>query len=98
MQDVHWSEGLIGYFPTYSLGNILSVQLLETARKNLGDLEEQWATGDYAPLLGWLRQNIHQRGKRDLPPVLIERVTGSALTAKPYVDYLTRKFSELYGL
>ncbi len=98
MQDVHWSEGLIGYFPTYSLGNILSVQLLETARKNLGDLEGQWATGDYAPLLGWLRENIHQHGKRDLPPALIERVTGSPLTAKPYVDYLTRKFSELYGL
>ncbi len=98
MQDVHWSEGLIGYFPTYSLGNILSVQLLETARQSLGDLESQWANGDYAPLLGWLRQNVHQRGKLDLPPALIERATGSPLTAKPYVAYLTRKFTELYGL
>ncbi len=98
MQDVHWSEGLIGYFPTYSLGNILSVQLLEAARKSLGDLEGQWATGQYAPLLGWLRENIHRYGKRDLPPALIERVTGSPLTAKPYVAYLTRKFSELYSL
>jgi carboxypeptidase Taq len=98
MQDVHWSEGLIGYFPTYSLGNILSVQLLQTARKDLGDLEGQWATGEYAPLLGWLREHVHQYGKRDLPPALIERVTGSPLTAKPYVAYLTRKFSELYGL
>ena len=98
MQDVHWSEGLIGYFPTYSLGNILSVQLLETAHKSLGDLEGQWSKGDYAPLLGWLRENVHRHGKRELPPALIERATGSSLSAKPYVAYLTRKFSELYGL
>lgn len=98
MQDVHWSEGLIGYFPTYSLGNILSVQLLETARESLGDLEGQWARGNYAPLLGWLRENVHRYGKRELPPRLIERVTGSGLTAKPYVAYLTRKFGELYSL
>jgi carboxypeptidase Taq len=98
LQDIHWSEALIGYFPTYSLGNILSVQLLEAARQSLGDLDAQWARGEYAPLLGWLREHVHQHGKRYFPNELIERATGSPLTAKPYVAYLKRKFSDLYGL
>jgi carboxypeptidase Taq len=98
LQDIHWSEALIGYFPTYSLGNILSVQLLEAARQSLGDQDARWARGEYAPLLGWLREHVHQHGKRYFPNELIERATGSPLTAKPYVAYLKRKFSDLYGL
>jgi carboxypeptidase Taq len=98
MQDVHWSEALFAYFPTYSLGNILSVQLLETAKENLGDLNGMFAAGQYAPLLGWLTEHVHQHGKTYLPPELIARATGKALTAKPYLAYLKNKFSDLYEL
>ena len=98
MQDIHWSMGLIGYFPTYTLGNILSVQLFEAAQAKLGDLNAMFAQGEYGPLLGWLRENIHRHGKKYKPDELIGRATGSSITAKPYVAYLTKKFGEIYGL
>jgi carboxypeptidase Taq len=98
MQDIHWSMGLIGYFPTYTLGNILSVQLLEAAKKQIGDTDAMFAKGEYAPLLGWMREHIHRHGKKFKPDELIQRATGSSITAKPYVAYLKRKFGEIYGL
>ena len=98
MQDIHWSEALFAYFPTYSLGNILSVQLLETAKESLGDLNGMFGVGQYAPLLGWLREHVLQHGKTYLPPELIARATGKPLTAKPYLAYLKNKFSDLYEL
>jgi carboxypeptidase Taq len=98
MQDIHWSMGLIGYFPTYTLGNILSVQLLEAAQTKLGDLNTMFSQGEYAPLLGWLRENIHRHGKKYKPDELIKRATGSSITAKPYVAYLKNKFGEIYDL
>jgi carboxypeptidase Taq len=98
MQDIHWSMGLIGYFPTYTLGNILSVQLLEAAKKQIGDTDAMFAQGEYAPLLGWMREHIHRHGKKFKPDELIGRATGSSITAKPYVAYLKRKFGEIYGL
>jgi carboxypeptidase Taq len=98
MQDIHWSEALFAYFPTYSLGNILSVQLLESAKEKLGDLNPMFASGQYAPLLGWLRENVLQHGKTYLPPELITRATGQPLTAKPYLAYLKNKFTDLYEL
>ena len=98
MQDIHWSMGLIGYFPTFTLGNILSVQLLEAAQTKLGDLNTMFAHGQYAPLLGWLHENIHRHGKKYKPDELIQRATGSSITAKPYVAYLKEKFGEIYGL
>ncbi len=98
LQDIHWSEGLIGYFPTYSLGNLISAQLWRAASQSLPDLEAQIARGEFAPLLGWLRENVHQYGKKYLPGELIERATGGPLTSAPYVDYLNRKFGEVYGL
>jgi carboxypeptidase Taq len=98
LQDIHWGMGLVGYFPTYTLGNILSVQLLETAKKQIGDTDAMFAKGEYAPLLGWMRENIHRHGKKFKPEELVQRATGSSVTPKPYVAYLIKKFSDIYDL
>jgi carboxypeptidase Taq len=98
MQDIHWSAGLIGYFPTYALGNMYAAQFFETARSELGDLDEQFARGEFQPLKGWLNENIHCRGKQYRADKLVEVVTGSSLSHQPLLDHLHGKFDELYGL
>ena len=98
MQDIHWSSGSLGYFPTYSLGNVISVQLFEAARKAHPTIDEEIANGRFATLLGWLRQNIHRHGRKFLPREILQRATGSALTLEPYLRYLQRKFGEIYGI
>jgi carboxypeptidase Taq len=97
LQDVHWSAGLIGYFPTYSLGNLYAAQFFAQARKELGNLDETFGRGDFRPLLDWLRQNIHRHGQRWTASELVERVTGRPLSAKPLVEYLQAKLGPLYG-
>jgi carboxypeptidase Taq len=96
LQDVHWSNGLIGYFPTYSLGNLLSVQLFEKAQTAIPSLAPQIEDGDFEPLLNWLRENIHQHGRKFLPSQLIQLATGESLRAAPYLRYLREKYSEIY--
>ncbi len=99
LQDVHWSGGSIGYFPTYSVGNLLSAQLYEKADSDLhGQIASQVAAGEFGPLLGWLRENIHQWGRKYEPKALVERVTGQSLDPAPYLRYLKGKFSEIYDL
>ena len=98
LQDIHWSGGAIGYFPTYTLGNLYAAQFFEQARQDLGDLDAQFARGDFAPLLGWLREKIHRHGKRYTAAQLAERVTGKPLEAAPLLRHLRRKASELYGV
>jgi carboxypeptidase Taq len=98
LQDVHWSIGIMGYFPTYSLGNILSVQLFDKAVEDVPSIPTDIGNGEFAPLLGWLRENIHQHGRKYLPADLVRRATDSPLTTRPYLDYLRRKFGEIYGL
>ena len=98
MQDVHWSSGYFAYFPTYSLGNILSVQLFEKAQSQMGDLNAMFARGEFQPLLEWLTQAVLRHGKTYLPSELIQHATGEALTATYYLKYLETKFSDLYGL
>ncbi len=98
LQDVHWSFGLVGYFPTYTLGNIISVQLWEKAHAALPTLAADIARAEFAPLLGWLRANIHQHGNKYTPTELLQRVTGGGLDARPYLAYLKQKYSEVYGL
>jgi carboxypeptidase Taq len=98
MQDVHWSTGSIGYFPTYTLGNLYAAQFFQKARKDLGNPEESMAQGEFGDLLAWLRQNIHSRGSTYLPRDLLERVTGEALNPDYLIDYLEAKYSALYGL
>lgn len=98
LQDVHWSAGLIGYFPTYTLGNLYSAQFFAQARDDIGDLDSQFAKGDYSHLLGWLRKNIHSHGQRYRAEDLVKMVTGQPLSHKPLMDYLNAKFGELYGI
>jgi carboxypeptidase Taq len=98
LQDIHWSGGAIGYFPTYTLGNLYAAQFFEQARKDVGDLDEQFARGDFAPLLGWLREKIHRHGKRYSAGQLVQRISGKPLGAEPLLRHLRRKASELYGV
>jgi carboxypeptidase Taq len=98
LQDIHWSGGAIGYFPTYTLGNLYAAQFFEQARQDLGDLDGQFARGEFAPLLGWLRDRIHRHGKRFTAAQLAQRITGKSLEAAPLLRHLRCKASELYGV
>lgn len=92
LQDMHWSVGLYGYFPTYQLGNVISVQIWEQAVADLGDVEEQFARGEFAPLREWLREHVYRHGSRYPPRDLLRRVTDSGLDPEPYLKYLNAKF------
>ncbi|MBA3946988.1 MAG: carboxypeptidase M32 [Herpetosiphonaceae bacterium] len=98
LQDVHWSGGSVGYFPTYTIGNVLSVQLWEAAQRDDPAMGTELARAKYGKLLHWLREHVHQYGAMELPNDLIQRATGEPLTAKPYLNYLKTKFTALYGL
>jgi carboxypeptidase Taq len=98
LQDVHWAAGLFGYFPTYTIGNVLSAQLFEEATRARPNIREEMGDGEFGTLLGWLWENIHRHGSRYDPDELIERATGRALETAPYLHYLKDKFGELYGL
>ena len=98
LQDIHWSGGLLGYFPTYALGNMYAAQFFNAARRDLGDLDEQFAKGQFKPLKAWLNEKIHGHGKRYPARRLVEVVTGESLSHVPLVEHLNRKFGELYGL
>ena len=93
LQDMHWSIGLFGYFPTYQLGNVISVQIWERARADLGDLDEQFARGEFSQLREWLRAHIYRHGSIYPPRQLLRRVTGSDLDPEPYLGYLRAKFA-----
>jgi carboxypeptidase Taq len=98
LQDIHWSAGLVGYFPTYSLGNLYGAQFFAKADRDLGGLHRQFARGEFKPLREWLREQIHQYGSRYTAPQLIERVTGQPLSHEFLMDHLHGKFGGLYGL
>lgn len=98
MQDVHWSAGLIGYFATYSLGNLYSAQFFAQADQDLGGLEAQFARGEFRPLREWLREKIHLPGQRYTAAELVQRVTGKPLSSGPLMANLKGKLGPLYGL
>lgn len=98
LQDIHWSFAGIGYFSTYSLGNIISAQLWEKINKEIPDLAAQIRGGKFDSLLGWLRANVHVHGRKYEPQDLVQKVTGSRIDPKPYLRYLETKFSDVYGL
>lgn len=98
LQDIHWSAGLIGYFPTYTLGNLYGAQFYCQACADLGDLPGQVRRGELSGLLGWLRENIHSRGSRLTASELVQEVTGEPLRVDYLIDYLAAKFRPLYGL
>jgi carboxypeptidase Taq len=98
LQDGHWAGGMFGYFPTYTLGNVFAAQLMEAARRELGDLDAAFARGDFGGLLGWLRERVYRHGGRYPAARLIERATGSPPDHRPLVEGLRRKYAELYGI
>jgi carboxypeptidase Taq len=98
LQDGHWCGGLIGYFPTYTLGNLFAAQLFAQACVELGDPGEAFARGDFAELLGWLRRKVYRQGHRYPAAQLIEHVTGSPPDHRPLVQALWRKYGALYGI
>jgi len=98
LQDVHWSEGYFGYFPTYSLGNLFSAQLFEAAGEAIGDLPAKIEHREFAPLLEWLRENVHRKGKRHDPRELVRLATGREPSAEALMNYLEAKFAPIYGL
>jgi len=98
LQDVHWSAALIGYFPTYSLGNLYAAQFFEQADADLGGLDEQFARGEFAPLKLWLQKNIHERGQCYPAADLVQLVTGKPLTHAPLMRHLRGKLGPLYGV
>jgi carboxypeptidase Taq len=98
LQDIHWSMGGIGYFPTYTLGNLYAAQFMNAAKKDLGDLSVMYARGEFLPLKAWLNDKIHQQGRRYLPGDLCERITGEPLTHNAFVAYLQEKYGQLYGI
>ena len=93
LQDMHWAAGGFGYFPTYSLGNVISVQIWERAKEDLGDIEERFEQGEFGELREWLREHLYRLGRKFTPQETIQRVTGSPIDAKPYVHYLREKLA-----
>lgn len=98
MQDVHWSEGAIGYFPSYALGNIYAAQFFARAEETLGDLEEIFEAGEFPVFVKWLGERIHSQGSRYVPRDLVKAVTGKELSADYLISYLEKKYARLYRL
>lgn len=94
LQDLHWAEGLFGYFPTYALGNVISGQLWARVTAEIPDLDEQFAAGEFGALREWLRDSVHRYGRRFTPSELVARATGGPLDPGPYLNYLRGKFPE----
>lgn len=98
LQDVHWSSGMLGYFPTYALGNVLGAQLWEKILSAHPNIEDEFAQGEFGTLREWSRENIHQYGSLYTPQELMIRVLGTdRLEAQPLINYLNRKVDALYG-
>ncbi len=98
LQDIHWSHGSFGYFPTYSIGSFYAAQFYHQATKDIDNLEDEIASGNLKPLLGWLRKNIHQHGKMYTARELCERTTGEPLSFQYFMDYAFKKYGALYDM
>ena len=98
LQDVHWAAGLIGYFPTYALGNLIAGQLFERAHADLPDLDAQLGAGDLHGLREWLREHVHRHGAKFSTAELLNRLVGGPIAVGPFVDYLKTKLGQVYGV
>ncbi|MEW6217080.1 MAG: carboxypeptidase M32 [Candidatus Bipolaricaulota bacterium] len=98
LQDVHWSGGMFGYFASYTLGNLYGAQITETAERGIPGFWDKVQTGQLAPIREWLRENVHRHGRVYLPEDLVKRVTGSGLSAQPFLRYVRAKYGEVYEL
>ena len=96
LQDVHWSSGYFGYFPTYAIGTIYSAQLYNALKKKYKNIEEDLKKGDYKRIINWLRENIHGKGSVSLAEDIIMQCCGEGLNSDSYVRYLTNKYGEIY--
>ena len=98
LQDIHWSHGSFGYFPTYSLGSVLAAQLYAAAEADLGSLDDRIRAGEFDDLNDWLREHVHRHGARYTTPELVELATGESYTAEYFLEYVRGKYGELYAL
>ncbi len=98
LQDIHWSAGMVGYFPTYALGNLASVQLWDKMLEDHPNIPDQIARGQFETILGWMREHVHQYGSKFEPQEIMQKATGSKITPEPYMEYLKSKYSEIYSL
>lgn len=98
LQDIHWSHGSFGYFPTYSLGSFYAAQFFIAAQQQIPELTEQIARGEYTVLLDWLRNQVHRYGRYYTSNELCEKITGKPLDFKYFLDYATQKFGDIYSL
>ena len=98
LQDVHWSAGLIGYFPTYALGNLIAGQLWQRVHEDLPELDQRIAEGELAPLREWLREHVHRHGAKFESAELLQRVVGAPISVTPFVNYLRAKLSDVYEI
>jgi carboxypeptidase Taq len=98
LQDIHWSMGIMGYFPTYALGNLLSVQFYNLVLQDHPSLPDEMAAGKFDTLLEWMRKHIHQHGRKYSSRELVKRVTGGEMQTAPFLGYIRQKFGQLYDL
>ena len=98
LQDVHWSHGSFGYFPTYSLGSLYAAQFFDAIRKKHTDLDSRIAAGETKPVWNWLQENIYRHGRYYNSPDLCRHVTGEGLNPKYFIDYITGKLKEVYAI
>ena len=98
LQDVHWADGLFGYFATYTLGNVIAAQLWRSFEAAHPNCRDELGTGSFASLLAWLRAQVHDHGRKYLPAELVKRVTGSPINPAVYLEYLETKYRDVYGL
>lgn len=98
LQDVHWCSGLVGYFPTYALGNLIAAQLYHRMKADLPGVEEAFARGEFLPLLTWMRQHVHNHGAKFTAAELLTRELGEEISAQPLLEYMRNRYSEIYEL
>jgi carboxypeptidase Taq len=98
LQDVHWSGGLVGYFPTYALGNLIAGQLWERLHADVPDLDDRLAAGELTALREWLREHVHRHGAKFTSRELLEREIGRPIEVAPFVTYLKAKLSDVYDV
>jgi len=96
LQDVHWSGGAFGYFPSYCLGNMIAAQFWDTIKTEIPDLEKDFERGDFSRLLSWLREKVHRQGQRYDTTTLVRRITGEPITPVPLLRYLRERYLPLY--
>ncbi len=98
LQDVHWSQGSIGYFPTYSMGNLLSYQIWNALKMDVSDVDGLIANGEFAPILGWLREKVYSKGRKFTPKDLVLQVTGEPMNPQAYLAGLEQKYADIYSI